>query len=237
MTAQRVNATFVTFHISPIFTDPICYHFEGAELDHWCRAWTNTSASSSSSHAHHNPRRKLDMLPFASSSSTGALLRAASINITRPLLLRPPTRAFTSSPSRSLAAPPPPTQSETEELNEAQRYLANKAARKLDRSNNPTGASARHASLYSQLFPALLRILAYGSSAYFGLHLLWNVLDRDEQTKLMNAQTSGLESTARSLVEKVDQAKERVQGAVCSAVSEGKEEAEKAKGKRWYWPF
>ncbi|KAF6766845.1 hypothetical protein PSEUBRA_000798 [Kalmanozyma brasiliensis GHG001] len=176
------------------------------------------------------------MLPNASSSSTARLLRVASINVTRPLLLRPPARAFTSTPSRTLAAPPS-SQSETEELNEAQRYLASKAARKLDRSQNPTGSSARHASLYSQLFPALLRILAYGSSAYFGLHLLWNVLDRDEQTELMNAQTSGLESTARSLVEKVDQAKEKVQGAVSSAVSDAQEGAEKAKGKRWYWPF
>ncbi len=153
-----------------------------------------------------------------------------------PAPLRSSNRTFISTSHRSHTAPPPPTQSESE-LNDAQRYLANKAARKLERTNNPTGASARHASLYSQLFPALLRILAYGSSAYFGLHLLWNVLDRDEQTKLMQAQTSGLEATARSLVEKVDKAKQKVEGAVESAVAEGKDAGEKAKGKRWYWPF
>lgn len=80
----------------------------------------------------------------------------------------------------------------------------------------------------------MLRILAYGSSAYFGLHLLWNVLDRDEQTKLMNAQTLGLEATAKSIVEKVDTAKQQVAGAVSGAASEAEHKAGK---KRWYWPF
>lgn len=160
------------------------------------------------------------------------MLRSAPrTTVTRPSLLLLRRRNLSSTPSRSLAAPPPST-SETEELNEAQRYLANKAARRSQRLSNPTGASARHASLYNQLFPALLRILAYGSSAYFGLHLLWNVLDRDEQTKLMNAEASGLEATARALVGKVERAKERVGGS-------GEEAAESTGGekRRWYWPF
>ncbi|CDR87362.1 uncharacterized protein SPSC_00488 [Sporisorium scitamineum] len=163
------------------------------------------------------------------------MLRSASTSLPRPFLLQ--QRPLSTTRPRFLAQPPPT--SETEELNEAQRYLADKAARKAHRLSNPTGASARHTSLYSQLFPALLRILAYGSSAYFGLHLLWNVLDRDEQTKLMNAQTSGLEATAKSLVEKVDRAKEKVEGLASSTISSVGTQAEKEKGsnKRWYWPF
>lgn len=134
-------------------------------------------------------------------------------------------RTLTSTSPLSLAQPG----QDAEQLNEAQRYLANKAARKAARSSNPHSASARHASLYSQLFPALLRILAYGSTAYFGLHLLWNVLDRDEQRKLMDSQTSGLEATARSLAEKVEKAKEQV-----APTTTGTEDR---KNKKWYWPF
>nr|CDI54326.1 hypothetical protein BN887_00954 [Melanopsichium pennsylvanicum 4] len=127
----------------------------------------------------------------------------------------------------------PPSTSEPEEINEAQRYLANKAARKAARASDPTGASARHASLYGQLFPALLRILAYGSSAYFGLHLLWNVLDRDEQTKLMAAQTSGLEATARSIREKVDKAREALSSTTETVTPDGDTRGKKQR----YWPF
>ncbi|TKY84633.1 hypothetical protein EX895_006535 [Sporisorium graminicola] len=163
------------------------------------------------------------MLPSTLIART-ALPRLTPTRLVHRLLREQRTLATT---SRRTLAQPPPTSPETEELNEAQRYLANKAARKAQRLRDPTGASARHASLYSRLFPALLRILAYGSSAYFGLHLLWNVLDRDEQTKLMNAQTNGLEATAKSIVEKVERAKEKVEGAAEATVS----------SKRWYWPF
>lgn len=152
-------------------------------------------------------------------SSTSRLL----ISSLRPLPVHSPRHPLT----RTISSTPPLLAEP--ELNEAQQYLAAKAARKAARASNPTGASARHGSVYSQLFPALLRILAYGSSAYFGLHLLWNVLDRDEQTKLMNAHTEGLESTARSLAGKVEKAQEQVRG----AVEEGKEKVEK----RGWWPF
>ncbi|GAC93653.1 hypothetical protein PHSY_001218 [Pseudozyma hubeiensis SY62] len=151
----------------------------------------------------------------------------------RPSVVQTCTRTVSSTASRPLAQPPSQSQTESEELNEAQRYLANKAARKTQRASNPTGASARHASLYSQLFPALLRILAYGSSAYFGLHLLWNILDRDEQTQLMTTQTSALESTARSIAAKVDEA---VRQADPAASSSNTQENSKAK-RSWYWPF
>ncbi|CBQ73968.1 conserved hypothetical protein [Sporisorium reilianum SRZ2] len=159
---------------------------------------------------------------------TTSISRAAIPRIASTLHRRP----LSTTPTRALAQPQPP--SDPSELNEAQRYLADKAARKAQRLSNPTGASARHASLYSQLFPALLRILAYGSSAYFGLHLLWNVLDRDEQTRLMEAQTGGLEATARGIVEKVERAKEVAASTVSSS---GPQAEDKAGKKRWYWPF
>lgn len=181
-----------------------------------------------------------------STPSTSIIRLAARRTITSYALpassssARPLARSFTTNPPRFLAQPPSPSTSSAseEELNEAQRYLADKAARKAYRQQNPTSASARHASLYSQLFPALLRILAYGSTAYFGLHLLWNVLDRDEQTKLMEGQRKGLEATARSLAEKVDRATERVSAKAGEVVgkTEAKVEGESGK-KKWYWPF
>lgn len=47
----------------------------------------------------------------------------------------------------------------------------------------------------------------------------------------MNAHTSGLEDTARSIAEKVEQAKENVSATTSKAVEEGKE------AKRKWWPF
>lgn len=166
------------------------------------------------------------------------MLRTASIASPRSSVLRPAARSLSSTAFRRLAQPSAPSETETEQLNEAQRYLASKAARKAQRASNPHAASARHASLYSQLFPALLRILAYGSSAYFGLHLLWNVLDRDEQTKLMNSQTGALEATAKSIAAKVDKAVGQVgEAASSSKASWPNAQADKTTKKPWYWPF
>lgn len=166
------------------------------------------------------------------------LMRVRSIQtkmrpLPRPSVVQTCTRTLSSTCSRPLAQPPSQSQNESEELNEAQRYLANRAARKAQRATNPTGASARHASLYSQLFPALLRILAYGSSAYFGLHLLWNILDRDEQTQLMTTQTSALEATARSIAAKVDKAVHQADAAAPSPDAQATSNAKRP----WYWPF
>lgn len=175
------------------------------------------------------------MLPLARTSVLPPSTRRLALRFAQP----GNARTVSSSPARLLAQPPTSSTNsssdpEREHLNEAQRYLERKATRKADRARDPTSASARHASLYSQLFPALLRILAYGSSAYFGLHLLWNVLDRDEQTKLMHSQTTRLEDAARSIAHKVDKAQQQMTStasAVASDTAEGKS------NKRWYWPF
>ena len=173
------------------------------------------------------------MRPIGSSSITRSqMLRAPTSALSRNLLAQP-SRTLATTPIRTLASQPP---TPSQDLNEAQRYLASKAARKAQRAADPTAASARHASLYSQLFPALLRILAYGSTAYFGLHLLWNVLDRDEQTKLMTAQAEGLEATAKSLAEKVDKAERRV-GKAVESTADSLAQKETGAKKRWYWPF
>lgn len=176
----------------------------------------------------------LTSMTLLAPSTTATLLRTPSPRFTRSVLIRSHTRTLTSTAHRSLVKPRSHFETESEQLNEAQSYLASKAARKAERARNPTGASARHASLYSQLFPALLRILAYGSSAYFGLHLLWNVLDRHEQTQLMNAQTSSLQATAKSLADKVDTAVQQIDA---SGSSPAIPLPEKRSNKPWYWPF
>jgi hypothetical protein len=58
------------------------------------------------------------------------------------------------------------------------------------------------------------------------------VLDRDEQTKLMNQHAGSLEGTARSLADKVDHATQKL--APSTAASEPGQSQPK---KRWYWPF
>ncbi|EPQ29944.1 uncharacterized protein PFL1_02616 [Pseudozyma flocculosa PF-1] len=150
--------------------------------------------------------------------------------------------------SKSLAQPPPPSSPppppsptpSSEPRNEAREYLEAKRLRKEARAGQPP---SRHALFYSDIVPPLLRILAYGSTAYFALHLLWNVLDRDEQRALADAKTDGYANTIRNLDEQIEQAKQSVTDKAAAAGKEVEIKAEQIKAKAssgwgsWLWPF
>lgn len=132
------------------------------------------------------------------------------------------TRSIATTPLRLNTAP----------RNEAEEYLANKAARRQQRQADPTSARARHASFYTEIMPALLRVFAYGSAAYFGLHLLWNLLDRDEQRQLMAKQADDLEDKIQSITQKVQAATASHDQQAPATPSE-----QQAPQKRSWWPF
>lgn len=125
--------------------------------------------------------------------------------------------------ANSTSTPRPPR-------NEAEDYLARKAARREERKANPTSARARHASLYTEIVPAMMRILAYGSAIYFALHLVWNLLDRDEQRQLMTKQADDLENRILSVTQKVNAAN-------ASNSPDKTESAQSQPRKRSWWSF
>ncbi|CAO1616192.1 unnamed protein product [Jaminaea pallidilutea] len=87
-----------------------------------------------------------------------------------------------------------------------------------------TGPPSRHALVYREIWPPLLRCLGYGSAAYFGLHLLWQYLDGEEQKKLEEESRSSLEA-------KVKEARQRIGAAAGS--SKDKDDRSRAS----WWKF
>ncbi|KAE8222634.1 hypothetical protein CF319_g4200 [Tilletia indica] len=63
------------------------------------------------------------------------------------------------------------------------------------------GPPSRHILFYRDIVPPLFRVLAYGSIVYFGLHLTWVVLDREEQDARHASEISGLQGEIRKLKE------------------------------------
>lgn len=61
------------------------------------------------------------------------------------------------------------------------------------------GPQSKHSLFYRELYPPLLRCLAYGSGIYFALHLAWQYLDGEEQNYLEEQQTSQLASKIKEL--------------------------------------
>lgn len=50
---------------------------------------------------------------------------------------------------------------------------------------------------FSQVWPALLRCLAYGSVSYFSLHLAWQYMDSVEQRDKMEEERRRMEEAVR----------------------------------------
>ncbi|KAK0536410.1 Mitochondrial-processing peptidase subunit alpha [Tilletia horrida] len=71
-------------------------------------------------------------------------------------------------------------------------------------SSNEGPSPSRHALFYRDIVPPLLRVLAYGSIVYFGLHLVWVVLDREEQDARHAGEVGLLQAEIRGLKEDVE---------------------------------
>ncbi|PWY98320.1 hypothetical protein BCV70DRAFT_202102 [Testicularia cyperi] len=149
-----------------------------------------------------------------------------------------PSSSSTTSSTLDSSSPSTSTSTPTEEpYNEATAYLAAKAARRAHRKSDPSSAAARHASVYTEIFPSLLRIFAWGSTAYFGLHLLWNVLDRDEQRLLMQSHTSSVEANIKAVGDKLDQASSISSNTGASINADPTQSKSHPQNKSGWWPF
>ncbi|KAN0059933.1 hypothetical protein ACQY0O_007906 [Thecaphora frezii] len=180
---------------------------------------------------------------LAGPSRPTALLQAT---IRRSLLAAPhralhtTRRVLLASPPSSSTNPPPSGPSAEEPRNEALEYLEAKRRRKAAQANQPP---SRHALFYRDIVPAMVRILAYGSSAYFALHLVWNLLDRDEQRILAEQKTQAFQDEIRNLDRQIEEAalnvKGKGEGASHGTRTEGAEAEDGArKGwSSWVWPF
>lgn len=91
-----------------------------------------------------------------------------------PLPPRPPSLQDQQGPSSSTPAPPP--------------------------TSGQSGS--KHKLVYREIFPPLLRVLAYSSAVYFSLHLTWQVLDAREQRRLEEEVRREMEEQVRKEMEK-----------------------------------
>ena len=70
---------------------------------------------------------------------------------------------------------------------------------RLDVRPYSNGASnIKHALLYREIFPPLIRVLAYSTATYFALHLTWELLDAREQRIKQETEISSLQSEIRA---------------------------------------
>ncbi|WFD35159.1 hypothetical protein MCUN1_002009 [Malassezia cuniculi] len=53
---------------------------------------------------------------------------------------------------------------------------------------------SKHALLYREIFPSLIKVLAYSTATYFALHLTWELLDAREQRIKQEQEISALKS-------------------------------------------
>ena len=53
---------------------------------------------------------------------------------------------------------------------------------------------SKHVLLYREIFPPLIRVLAYSTATYFALHLTWELLDAREQRIKQETEISSLQS-------------------------------------------
>ena len=60
---------------------------------------------------------------------------------------------------------------------------------------------SKDALMYRELFPPILRVLAYSTAAYFALHLTWSLLERREVQERQDAELQSLQSEIRHAVE------------------------------------
>lgn len=72
----------------------------------------------------------------------------------------------------------------------------------------PEPPKSKHKLVYREIWPPLIRVLAYSSGVYFALHLGWQYLDGQEQRQLEQDVRAELEAQIRSQInEKGNQAK------------------------------
>jgi hypothetical protein len=88
----------------------------------------------------------------------------------------------------------------------------------------PPPPPSKHRLYYRELIPPLFRVLAYSSAVYFGLHLAWSVLERDEQRKLNAMEIHDLQTEAKAAAEKAER----------QVITGMKDVEEKTKG-WWSW--
>lgn len=78
-----------------------------------------------------------------------------------------------------------------------QRRLHTSASRDSTRRTPPTPPPPQSPLTFGDVWPALLRCLAYGSVSYFSLHLAWQYMDASEQRDKMEVERRQMEEAVR----------------------------------------
>lgn len=100
-------------------------------------------------------------------------------------------------------------------------------------SRQPGGSHEKHRLFYREFYPPLIRCFAYGTGAYFALHLTWQYLDSKEQDFLRDEERSALEYRVKELREGVKDVGQSVEDKVKDVGGAAQEQGSK---KSW-WKF
>ena len=76
--------------------------------------------------------------------------------------------------------------------------LVARAVQPGTRAYSSAPPKSKHALLYREIFPPLIRVLAYSTATYFALHLTWELLDAREQRIKQEREISSLQSEIRA---------------------------------------
>ena len=57
---------------------------------------------------------------------------------------------------------------------------------------------SQHTFLYTDIFPPMMRVLAYSTAAYFAMHLMWVTLASAEERRAQAAEIEGLRTEIRA---------------------------------------
>ncbi|CAO1629865.1 unnamed protein product [Sympodiomycopsis kandeliae] len=98
-------------------------------------------------------------------------------------------------------------------------------------SREPGGSHEKHRLFYREFYPPLFRCLVYGTLSYFTLHLIWQILDGQEQDFLRTEEKNVLQDGIKELREKAGDTVDKVKD-----LKEGiKDEVETEKKKSGAW--
>ena len=75
-----------------------------------------------------------------------------------------------------------------------------RAVRAMGDAQGPAKRKSKHALMYREIFPPLIRVLAYSTATYFGLHLAWLLLEQRESGASQRAEIDALQADVRERV-------------------------------------
>lgn len=114
------------------------------------------------------------------------------------------TRAYATGSANQPQRPPPTAAVNEQAAHQirAEEAASAATAQAISGGSDNRKPASKHRLVYREIWPPLIRVLAYGSAVYFSLQLLWQYLDGLEQARLEADVRRELEEEVRKEMEK-----------------------------------